>query len=66
MKKKLSQDIFLQQLQQQAKLQSKLNKTRLFPKQVDPLTSLIGNYSWQFLLVLSGITAVGLWWIHGK
>lgn len=49
---------FVSLLQEQAQLQSKLNKERLLPKKVDWLTSLIGNYPWQFISVLSIIGAV--------
>jgi hypothetical protein len=49
---------FLQELQKQAKLQSKLEVTRFFPKPLDPLMSFIGNYPWQFLLISSAVSAV--------
>ncbi|NCN87778.1 MAG: hypothetical protein GW941_02690 [Candidatus Pacebacteria bacterium] len=49
---------FVSLLQEQAQLQSKLNKERLFPKEVDWLTSIIGNYPWQFILVISILGAV--------
>lgn len=45
-------------LQTQAKKQSKLHEQRLLPKNVDWLTSIIGNYPWQFILVLAVIGAV--------
>lgn len=48
---------FLQKLQAQAKEQSKLVGSSIIPKQLDWLTSLIGQYPWQFLLIISGISA---------
>jgi hypothetical protein len=39
-----------------------LETHRLLPRQLDPLTSLIGNYPWQILLISSGITTV-VWMI---
>lgn len=55
----MSED-FLQRLQEEANLQARLEQHRLLPPQIDWLTSLIGNYSWQLLLVGSGITALAL------
>jgi hypothetical protein len=49
---------FLDQLQLQAKKQAKLHETRLLPRQLDSITSFVGNYPWQVLLALSGITAL--------
>lgn len=49
---------FLTKLQHQAALQAKLNKRRFLPTQFDFLTSLIGRYAWQFLVITSGITAL--------
>jgi len=49
---------FLLKLQQEAIIQKKLNEDRLFPEFFDGLTSFIGVYSWQTLLVLSIITAI--------
>lgn len=49
---------FLLELQKQASLQAPLNSVRWLPKQVDPITSFIGKYSWQTLLILSGVSAV--------
>jgi len=48
---------FLTQLQQEAKLQKKLNQQRIFPSKLDTLTSFIGAYSWQVILVLAVITS---------
>ncbi len=58
MKKVKTEKQFLNELQQQAKLQAPLNTVRWLPKEVDPITSFIGKYPWQVLLVLSGVTAV--------
>lgn len=49
---------FLTVLQEQAEKQSQLYKTRILPKNVDWITSMIGNYPWQFILVLSIFGAV--------
>lgn len=49
---------FLTVLQEQAEKQSQLHKTRILPKNVDWLTSMIGNYPWQFILGLSILGAV--------
>ena len=51
---------FLQELQLQAQKQSKLHHRRFLPSQLDFLTSFIGKYSWQSLLVLSLVTAIYL------
>jgi hypothetical protein len=51
---------FLRELQKQAKLQSKLEDSRFFPRQLDWLMSFIGNYPWQFLLIFSGLS-VFIW-----
>lgn len=53
-----SPDLFLTQLKQEAKKQAVLHEKRLLPRQVDWLTSYIGTYPWQTLLVSSGIVAV--------
>jgi len=44
-----SQD-FLKKLQQEAKIQSKLNDHKILPTQLDTLTNLVGNH---FVLVVS-------------
>jgi hypothetical protein len=49
---------FLSKLQAEAKLQARLHQQRVLPTQVDWLTSLVGNYPWQFLIVLSGLVAL--------
>lgn len=53
----MNQD-FLEQLQQQAQKQAVLHEKRVFPRQLDWLTSLVGNYPWQILLVVSLLTAL--------
>lgn len=50
---------FISVLQDQAKKQSRLHEERLLPKNVDWLTSMIGNYPWQFILALALIGAIG-------
>jgi hypothetical protein len=49
---------FIAVLQERAQEQSVLHKKRLLPKNVDWLTSLIGNYPWQFILSISIIGAL--------
>jgi hypothetical protein len=51
---------FLTQLQKQAQLQSKLEEEKVLPKQVEFFSAFIGNYPWQFLLVISLFSAVVL------
>ncbi|MBU0974791.1 hypothetical protein KKD03_03775 [Patescibacteria group bacterium] len=48
---------FLKELQKEARAQKKLNEERVFPEFFDEVTSFIGVYSWQTLLVLALITA---------
>ena len=55
---KQSEQDFLQSLQQQAALQSKLSTTRVLPSQLDHFTTFVGNYPWQTILVLSGLSAL--------
>jgi hypothetical protein len=52
-----SHSSFLDQLEQEAHKQSQLARTRLLPRQLDWLTSLVGTYPWQTVLVSSGVTA---------
>lgn len=54
----MNNDEFLKKLQKEAKLQKSLNETRLLPKQLDFLTSFIGNYSLFSILFLTTITVV--------
>lgn len=49
---------FIHTLQQEAKQQSSLSQTRILPESLDPLSALIGNYPWQVLLTISGLTAI--------
>ena len=49
---------FIKRLQQEAAMQAKLEKQRLLPSSLDPLTSVIGRYAWQILVVLSGLTSL--------
>ncbi len=53
-----SQPVFLAQLQHQATQQAKLYRYRVLPPQLDALTSFIGRYPWQVLLIVSGLVAV--------
>jgi uncharacterized protein YlaN (UPF0358 family) len=55
-----SQQQFLEQLQRQAEKQAKLHHLRFIPPQLDNLTSLVGRYPWQVMLVLSALTAIVL------
>ena len=48
---------FLHQLQQQAAKQAVLQEKRLLPKQFDFASALVGNYPWQVLIIVSGLTA---------
>ncbi len=57
-KKETAREDFLVKLQHQASLQAPLNEHRWLPKQIDPVTSFIGNYPWQTLLIISGVTAL--------
>jgi hypothetical protein len=49
---------FLLKLQKEATTQKKLNEERIFPESFDALTSFIGTYSWQTILVLAILTAI--------
>jgi hypothetical protein len=49
---------FLDQLQAEAKFQAQLRNQPLLPRQLDPITSIIGNYPWQTIVLISGITAL--------
>jgi len=52
---------FIAQLEKEAQKQAVLHENRLLPRQLDWLTTIIGNYSWQVILTLSLITAAILW-----
>lgn len=54
---KKQQDIFVQTLQSFAQRQSKLQNTSVFPPIFNPVTTMIGQYPWQSLLVLSFFTS---------
>ena len=54
----MTENTFIKQLQEQAQKQAQLHQKRLLPRQLDVITSFIGNYPWQVILVLSGITAL--------
>lgn len=56
----MQRDTFLERLQSQAAKQAVLNKERIFPSQLDGLTSFIGNYPWQTLIVVSILSALCL------
>lgn len=49
---------FIAKLEQEAARQAELSRRRWLPPQLDSLTSFIGNYPWQVLLVISGVTAL--------
>lgn len=49
---------FLTKLQSEAALQSKLQKSKWLPEELDLLTSFIGKYPWQVILGLSGLTSL--------
>ena len=51
---------FLKQLQVQAKKQAQLEKRRILPKKLDWFGSLVGNYPWQVILTVSGLTAFAI------
>lgn len=51
---------FLSELQKEASIQKKLNQERIFPEYLDGLTSLIGSYPWQTLLLLSAVSTIML------
>lgn len=52
-KNKLADEIFLQNLTSLAQQQAKLHRHRLLPSTLDPITSFIGKFPWQTILVLS-------------
>jgi len=51
---------FLSALQEEAALQARLEKHRLLPSGLDALTSFVGRYAWQVVLVTSGVVALGI------
>jgi hypothetical protein len=51
-------DDFLKKLQQEAKHQSRLEKVRLLPKNIDWLAQIIATHPWQILLLVSFFTTL--------
>ena len=49
---------FLSKLQAEAAVQSKLQKNRWLPAELDLVTSTIGKFPWQVILILSGLTSL--------
>lgn len=49
---------FLAKLEHEAAHQAVLSQRRWLPPQLDVITSLVGNFPWQIILVLAGFTAV--------
>lgn len=58
MPKAASDRQFLQQLQEQAELQSHLSTTRMLPQRADWLTTFVGNHPWQTLVGLATISTI--------
>lgn len=56
---------FIEELQKEAAAQSKLHLHRFLPQQLDGVTSFVGRYHWQVLLLLSLGTAVALRVVQG-
>ncbi len=57
---------FLLKLQAEAKAQKRLFSTRFFPPALDIVTSFIGRYSWQVILISSGVTSLVVeFWLGG-
>jgi len=54
-----NQEDFLKKLESEVFLQSQLEKKQLLPKGLGWLGIFIANYSWQTILVVSGLTALG-------
>lgn len=52
--------MLLEKLQAEAALQARLEQQRLLPVSLDAVTSLIGRYPWQVVLVISGSTALAV------
>ncbi len=55
--KKTSQQPFLERLQQEAVQQALISQKKVLPQSLDWLTSLLGTYSWQILVLLAIFTA---------
>lgn len=56
----MSEESFVQQLQEKAKKQALLEQSSPLPEWARPLASLIGLHYWQFLLCVSFLLAVGV------
>ena len=54
---------FIIQLEKEAQKQAILHENRLLPRQLDWLTTMVGNYAWQVILILSLLTALAIWWL---
>ena len=54
---------FLLKLEQEVKIQSRLEKTHLLPNQLGGLGRLIASYPWQFLLISSLLSAGAAVWL---
>ncbi|MGD9129399.1 MAG: hypothetical protein PVJ09_02855 [Candidatus Woesebacteria bacterium] len=48
---------FLKKLQEEARLQAKLEQEKLLPKQLDGVASLIATHPWQVISILALLTA---------
>jgi hypothetical protein len=63
MLKNMDNQEFLRKLEAEAAQQARLYQSRILPPQLDWLSSLIGRYPWQVMLVASGLTAAAIsWW----
>lgn len=49
---------FLERLQAEAQLQAKIHQDRWLPSQLDPVATLIAQYSWQTLIVAAVMTSI--------
>ncbi|MEX0896307.1 MAG: hypothetical protein WDZ94_05265 [Patescibacteria group bacterium] len=58
--KETDKALFLAKLQTEAALQARLETQRLLPSSLDTITSYIGRYAWQILLVTSGLVSLGI------
>lgn len=57
----MKQQDFIKQLENQAQKQAVLHEKRILPRQLDIITTFIGNYPWQVITFLSFLTALFLW-----
>lgn len=51
---------FLSKLQFEAQMQARLHANKVLPDKLDSIAAFVGNYPWQVLLVISGLTALGI------